>query len=166
MTATVTINVIPPDIRKAEGDAIVVGIFEDVRPLKGFAGQLDWLLCGSLSHLLLTKRMRGSLGDVALCNSRGKVPSPKIFMMGLGPSGAFSRAALRAAGRTAASSVLGAGAARAVIECNLPSDESLEACVPLFQEGLEEGAGGRTLAVSLLAPDKDAFDRLSRKLRQ
>ncbi len=165
MTATVTINVISPDIRKAESDAVVVGIFEDVRPLKGFAGQLDWLLCGSLSHLLLMNRMRGSLGDVALCNSRGKVPSPKIFMMGLGPSAAFSRSTLRAAGRTAASSVLGAGATRAVIECILPSDAALEACIPLLQEGLEEGAGGRSLAVSLIVQNKDVQERISRLVK-
>ncbi len=165
VTAAVKINVISPDIRKAEGDAIVVGIFEDTRPLKGFAGQLDWLLCGSLSYLLLTNRMRGSLGDVALCNSRGKVPSPKIFMMGLGPSASFSQSTLRAAGRTAAASVLGAGATRAVIECVLPSDAALEDCIPLFQEGLEEGAGGRRLAVSLIAQNRDAQERIARLVK-
>ncbi len=68
----VTVKVIFQDIRKIESDAIVVGCFEDVRPLKGFAGQLDWLLCGSLSRLLLTGRIRGSLGDVALFTSRGR----------------------------------------------------------------------------------------------
>ncbi len=163
-TAAVTVNVVLQDIRKVESDAIVVGIYEDVRPLKGFAGQLDWLLCGALSHLLLTNRMRGSLGEVALCNSREKVPSQKIFMIGLGPRSAFTRHALRAAARTAAASALGAGAGRAAVECFLPPDAA-EAGMSLLQEGFEEGAGGRNLAVSLLAQDKEAFDRLTRHLR-
>ncbi len=160
-----TLRVIYQDIRKVASDAIVVGIFEDMRPLKGFAGQLDWLLCGSLSDILLTNRMRGSLGDVALFTSRGKVPSPKIFMMGLGPRSEFSRLTLRAAARTAASSVVGAGATQAAIEYLLPSDMTPEAGISVLQEGFEEGSGGRDLAVSLIAPARDVYERLSRLVK-
>ncbi len=161
-STTVTVQIIYGDIRKVASDAIVVGIFEDVRPLKGFAGQLDWLLCGSLSDMLLTNRVRGSLGDVALFTSRGKVPSPKIFMMGLGPRSEFSQSMLRAAARTAASSLVGAGATRAAIEYFLPPDMDPEAGVSVVQQGLEEGAGGGSLAVSLIAPDRNMYERLSR----
>ncbi len=161
-STTVTVQIVYGDIRKVASDAIVVGIFEDVRPLKGFAGELDWLLCGSLSDILLTKRIRGSLGDVALFTSRGKVPSPKIFMMGLGPRSEFSRSTLRTAARTAASSLVGAGAKQAAIEYFLPPGTDPEAGVSVVRQGLEEGAGGRSLAVSLIAPDRDAQEKLSR----
>jgi hypothetical protein len=160
--AGVTVKVIFQDIRKIESDAIVVGCFEDVRPLKGFAGQLDWLLCGSLSGLLLTGRIRGSLGDVALLTSRGKVPSPKIFMMGLGRRSGFSLSTLRDAARTAAVSVLGAGASQVAIEYLRPPDSPPEAGIPALREGLEAGAGGRSLTVSLLAPDREVYEKLSR----
>ena len=157
----VTVKVIFQDIRKIETDAIVVGCFEDVRPLKGFAGQLDWLLCGSLSSLLLTGRIRGSLGDVALFTSRGKVPSPKIFLMGLGRRSGFSLSTLRDAARTAAASVLGAGAAQVVIEYLRPLDTAPEDGIPALREGLKAGAGNRSLTVSLLAPDRESFEKLS-----
>ncbi len=164
-TAAVTVNISLEDIRKVASDAIVVAIFEDVRPLKGFAGQLDWLLCGSLSNVLLTKRMTGSLGDVALFTSREKVPSPKIFMMGLGPRSEFSRSTLRAAAKTAASSLVGARAAQAAMELLLPPDTDPETCISVLQEGLEEGAGGRSLSVTLIAPDKESYERLSRSVK-
>ncbi len=159
--AGVSLKVIFQDIRKIESDAIVVGCFEDVRPLKGFAGQLDWLLCGSLSHLLLTGKIRGSLGDMALLTSRGKVPSAKIFLMGLGRSAALSTATLRDAARAAAASVLGAGVAQVVIEYLRPPYMAPEDGIPALREGLKAGAGGRSLTVSLLAPDKELFERLS-----
>ncbi len=164
-SATVTVQVIFQDIRKVESDAVVVGIFEDVRPLKDSAGQLDWLLCGSLSGILLTNRIRGSLGDVALFTSRGKVPSPKIFMMGLGPRSEFSRSTLRAAAKTVASSLVGAGATKAVMEYLLPPGTAPEDGISVLQEGLEEGAGGRNLAVSLIAPNREVYQRLSQSVK-
>ena len=83
--ASVTVKVILQDIKKLVTEALIVGFYEDVRPLKGAAGELDWLLCGALSSLLIAKKIRGSLGDVALVTSQGKVPAQKIFLVGLGP---------------------------------------------------------------------------------
>ncbi len=81
---------------------MIVGFYEDVRPLKGVAGELDWLLCGALSALVLSKKLRGSLGDVALVTSQGKVPVQKIFMVGLGPRDGMTPATLQSAARNAA----------------------------------------------------------------
>ena len=91
------LKVIIQDIKKLETDALIVNFFEDVRPLKGLAGELDWLLCGSLSHLILNNKINGSLGDVALLTSQGKIPAKKIFLLGLGPKAGFSPASLRSA---------------------------------------------------------------------
>src|SRR5512134_3031877 len=157
-----TVKVILQDITKVESEAVVVGFFEDVRPLKGLAGRLDWLLCGSLSNLLIAKKLRGSLGEVALLTARGKVPAQKVFMVGLGPASGFALSALRSAARAAAASVTGAGAVSAVFEYLRPPRTTHEAGVPALQEGLSEGAGGRRLTVSLLAPDKAAYQELSR----
>ena len=70
--SSVTVKVILQDLKKLATEALIVGFYEDVRPLKGVAGELDWLLCGALSALVLTKKLRGSLGDVALVTSQGK----------------------------------------------------------------------------------------------
>src|SRR3972149_11307853 len=93
------LKVILQDIKKLETDALIVGFYEDVRPLKGLAGELDWLLCGSLSNLILSDKLRGSLGDVALLTSRGKIPAQKIFMVGLGAAGSLSPVSLRPGAR-------------------------------------------------------------------
>ena len=157
-----TLKVVHQDVTRVESEAVVVGFFEDVRPLKGLAGQLDWLLCGSLSDLLIAGKLRGSPGEVALLTARGKVPAQKVFLVGLGPLSGFSLAALKNAARTAAASVADAGAASAAFEYLQPPRTTRESGMPALQEGLLEGAGGRSLAVSLLAPDKAACEQLSR----
>jgi hypothetical protein len=161
--SVLTMNVILQDIKKLETEALIVGFFEDVRPLKGVAGELDWLLCGALSRLVLEKKMRGSLGEVALLTSRGKVPAQKVFMVGLGQRADFSLQNLRSAARTAAASAVGAGVRAAAIECFQPRDDAPSGDgVSALREGLSQGAGARALDVTVLAPDAAAYEKLSR----
>jgi hypothetical protein len=161
----VTVKVILQDIKKLATEALIVGFYEDVRPLKGVAGELDWLLCGALSSLVLTKKLRGSLGDVALVTSQGKVPAQKIFLIGLGPRAGFTPATLRSAARTAAASAVGAGVRSAAIEY-FPADMPQDGGVNAVQQGLNEGAGGRSFEVQLLASDAVAYEKLTRSLNQ
>lgn len=162
--AGLTLKVTTQDVKKVEADALVVGFFEDVRPLKGLAGELDWLLCGALSRLLIEKRLKGAIGDVALLTSQGKLPAAKIFLVGLGPCSGFSVPLLRSAARTAAVSATGAGISRAAMEFLQPQDASYDDSLPAIRDGLAEGSGGRSLSVSLLARDTAAYDRLTRLL--
>ena len=110
------VKVILQDIKKLETGALIVGFFEDVRPLKGLAGELDWLLCSSLSSLIIKNKLRGALGELALLTSRGKVPASKIFMLGLGPRGSVSPETLQEAARSAAAAAVGAGVTSAALE--------------------------------------------------
>lgn len=158
-------KVILQDITKLETDALIVGFFEDVRPLKGFAGELDWLLCGSLAGLLINNKLRGSLGDIALLTSRGKVPARKIFMVGLGPRKKLSSDWMKNIAEITAGSVLGAGAENAVIEYFPPADVPYDIGLAAMREGFSAGAKGRGFAVSLLARDTAAFDNISRFLK-
>jgi Cytosol aminopeptidase family, N-terminal domain len=103
------------DIKDLDADAVIVGFHEDVRPLKGAAGALDWLLCGALSQLIIQNKVRGALGEVALLTSRGKIPADKIFMVGLGQRGSSLPVSLRAAARAAAVSAVNAGVARSAV---------------------------------------------------
>jgi hypothetical protein len=157
-----TVNVLLQDIKKLETDALIVGFYEDVRPLKGLAGELDWLLCGALSSLILKKKIRGSLGDVALLTSQGKVPAQKIFMIGLGTRTAFSPRNMRSAAGIAASSAASAGVGRMAMECFFPSDTPSEKDLSELHEGLTEGAGAKVLDVSLLAPDAASYEKIVR----
>ena len=160
-----TVKVILQDIKKLETEALIVGFFQDVRPLKGLAGELDWLLCGSLSDLILNNKMNGSLGDVALLTSRGKVPAMKIFMVGLGPREGESLSSLRAAARIAATSAVGAGVTNAAIEYFDSPGVPYDKAVAALGDGLSEGSRGNPLTVSLLAPDAAAYEKISRLVK-
>ena len=156
------------DIKKLETDAVAVGFFEDVRPLKGAAGALDWILCGSLSHLIIHNKIRGALGEVALLTTKGKIPASKVFMVGLGPRSQMTPASLREASRITATIIVGAGVMRAALDCfplwtgqSGQSEEDLAA----VRQGLAEGAGGHALDIALLAPDAASFERMSRFVR-
>lgn len=160
-----TVDVLFQDIKKLETEALVVGFFEDVRPLKGIAGELDWLLCGALSGLLLGKRVRGALGDVALLTSRGKVPAQKIFMIGLGARAGNTPSQLRNAARIAAEGATRAGVGRMAVECFHASDTPAENDITALLEGLTEGAEARALDVSLLAPDATSYEKIQRLVK-
>ena len=153
------------DIKDLDADAVIVGFHEDVRPLKGAAGALDWLLCGALSQLIIQKKIRGVPGEVALLTSRGKVPAAKIFMVGLGRRDSSPPGSLRAAARAAAVSAVNAGVARAAMDCfplgGVPGDDAVAA----VREGLAEGAGTHPIDFTLLAPDAAAFERMTRVVR-
>ncbi len=157
----VTVQVILQDIKKVEAEGLIVGFFQDVRPLKGAAGQLDWLLCGALSSLLIKNKLLGAIGDVALFTSRGKVPSQKIFLIGLGTKAGFSTSSLRTAVKTAAACVLGAGVTNVAMEYFQAPGVLSAGAMPAFREGIAEGAGGRSLKISLIAPDEGAYKQLS-----
>ncbi len=160
------VTVLLQDIKKLETEALIVGFYENVRPLKGLAGQLDWLLCGSLSSLILNNKLRGSTGDVALLTPRGKVPAKKIFMLGLGPREGLTSSALRSAAKNAVSIVMGAGVREAAMEYVQPPSMSHEDCVRALQTGLIEGAGRHSINITLLAPDAPSYEKISQLLRK
>jgi hypothetical protein len=162
----VTVKAILQDVKKLSTEALIVGFYEDVRPLKGVAGELDWLLCGSLSALILAKKLRGSIGEVALVTSQGKIPVQKIFLIGLGPRAGFTVTTLRSAARTAAISAVGAGVRSAVIEYFHSSPMQDDTAVSTLYEGLKEGAGEHSFDALLLASDAVAYEHISRSLNE
>jgi len=160
----VRVKAVFQDIKKVEAQALVVGCYEDVRPLKGLAGELDWLLCGALSHLLLAERFRGSAGDLALLTPRGKLSVEKIFMVGLGPALSGSRETVRSFARTVAQSLVAAGISSSAVECVNPPETDDVSAVRALWEGLREGSGGADLDILLLARDAAAYERIARLL--
>lgn len=157
-----TVSAILQDIKKIETEALVVVFFEDVRPLKGLAGELDWLLCGTLSGLLLSGRLRGRLGETALLTSQGKLPAQKVFLVGLGPKKGLSVAVLESAALHAAEATTGAGVTRAAMEFLLPHNAAPADAVRAIHRGLREGANARRLDLALIAPDATLYDKISR----
>ncbi|HUJ16894.1 MAG TPA: M17 family peptidase N-terminal domain-containing protein [Nitrospirota bacterium] len=161
-----TVTVLLQDVKKLESEALVVGFFENVRPLKNLAGELDWLLCGALSNLIITHKLRGSQGDIALLTSQGKVNAQKIFMVGLGPAAALTPGAVSDAARRAMASVIRAGAQSAAMEFFPIPAASYDVAVPALWQGLSAGIGAAPMKVALLAKDAAAYDKILRLVHE
>ncbi len=83
------------DVDLQECDAAVVGFFQDVRPLKGSSGWIDWRLNGMLSHLLIEKKLSGDWKETTLIPSQGRTAPGIILLVGLGRMSEYSYLRLR-----------------------------------------------------------------------
>jgi Cytosol aminopeptidase family, N-terminal domain len=83
--------------RDGRGDLLAVFIWQDVRPLRGGAGLLDWRLCGKLSELIQSGRLTGREGEQLLLPAGGRLPWRFILVMGLGSRVGFAGARFRGA---------------------------------------------------------------------
>ncbi len=63
---------------------VVCSIFEDERPLKGQAGQLDWKLCGFLSRFLIRGKISGNLSEFVYVPMGGNGSLKHLLLVGLG----------------------------------------------------------------------------------
>lgn len=62
----------------------LVTAFQDVRPLKGRAGLVDWRLNGRLSKFMREQKFKGEKGEALLMPSRGRIDSSELMILGLG----------------------------------------------------------------------------------
>ena len=76
------------------GDALVVPVWVDIRPLRGASGLLDWRLCGRISQMIRDGRVLGTL-DEKLLLVTSRIPWRKVLAVGVGESRAFCEAAFR-----------------------------------------------------------------------
>jgi hypothetical protein len=82
--------------RSPGGDALVVPVWSDVRPLRGAAGLLDWRLCGKLSKMIRQGRLAGTTGEKLLLVTN-RVPWQRVLAVGVGESIAFDDGTFRVA---------------------------------------------------------------------
>lgn len=76
-------------LARVHADVLVIGFFEDIRPLKGLAGQVDWLAKGALSRLIMSRRATGQLKEATLL-ALDTFSTPRILCMGLGKLSAYT----------------------------------------------------------------------------
>ena len=83
---------LPPDLRKLDSASVELcacSIWSDERPIRGFAGLVDWRLGGRISGLLKSGFFRGELGEALLVPGKPHVPFEKVLVVGLGNRSAF-----------------------------------------------------------------------------
>lgn len=128
-------------------DALCLFVAEDDRPLPGTAGYVDWRLCGALSRVLKAKFFTGAKDDWLLLPSEGRLPFPRIFVVGLGRRADLSRESL---GQVLASAAKVLGKAKAdSVALELPSgaqvDEAAQAAA--LQQHFLPGFKGKHVAI-------------------
>jgi hypothetical protein len=73
---------------------LVLGFFQDVRPVRGLAGEVDWIHNGVFSHLMKLQKLKGQCGEAMLLASEAKLLTPKVLLVGLGPSPSYNDSVL------------------------------------------------------------------------
>jgi hypothetical protein len=92
------IRFLPPELRRIDEASVelcVCSVWNDERPVLGFAGLIDWRLGGRLSTLLKSGFVTGELGEVLLMPGKPHVPFEKVLVFGLGARGAFGESTFR-----------------------------------------------------------------------
>lgn len=104
-----------PTLDQLNNEAVAVFCFEDVRPLAGAAGFLDWRLCGALSHAIERGHFTAAPEEVALLPSFGRLRVRRVFAFGLGKLANMSMESLRGATRQAHTVMRKAGVKKLVL---------------------------------------------------
>ena len=81
-------------------DGLALGFFSDERPPRGYCGLADWRLNGLISKLIVEGRITGAFMEKTLISANHRMPSSKIFLMGLGESTQLTYEKLYTAGST------------------------------------------------------------------
>lgn len=71
-------------IDEVPGAVTLATFFEDVRPLKGPGGLIDWRTNGRLSDLILKGHLSGSFSESLIMPSQGRLSTRDILIFGLG----------------------------------------------------------------------------------
>jgi leucyl aminopeptidase len=93
------------DIAQQATDCIVVNLFEGVSEPAGATGAIDRALDGAISTLIETGDFTGAAGTTALLYTNGRLPSPRVLIVGLGEVKGFDFHGVRSASAAAAAAV-------------------------------------------------------------
>ena len=86
------IRFVPPELSRlddASAELCACGIWSDERPVRGFAGLIDWRLAGRLSATLRSGFVTGQRGETLLIPGKPYLPFEKVLVFGLGPKTSF-----------------------------------------------------------------------------
>lgn len=134
------IGIFSGKLTKLHSEVLVVSCFEDLRPLRGLAGEVDWLYGGIFSTLLMRKKVTGKLGEILLLAPQQKMQIPKVVLAGLGPSTSYDYSSFSSVARKILETMVGFQARECAVELpSLPGcglDPSL--LIEAFLKGIEE----------------------------
>ncbi|MBI1885391.1 MAG: leucyl aminopeptidase [Chloroflexi bacterium] len=78
------------DIARCPAKAIIVNLFEGVTSPGGATGAVDVALDGAISQLIQEGEIKGKEKELTLIHTLGRIPSPRVLVVGLGKADKFS----------------------------------------------------------------------------
>ncbi len=139
------LHFLAPDLRRlgsTTAELVACSIWEDVRPMRGMAGLLDWRLAGKLSALSRDGFLGGARGEVLFVPGRPLLPFEKVLVLGLGPRSSFDEPAFKAVVLALLKSLEGLHVRNAVVELPGRAEATIQA--ERAVELLRECAGSST----------------------
>jgi leucyl aminopeptidase len=91
------INAQSGELKESTSRAIIVTAFEGVNAPAGMAAEIDAALDGAISRLIADGDIRGKRNEATLVHTLGRLPSPRVVVLGLGKKDAFNGQVLRTA---------------------------------------------------------------------
>lgn len=163
MSRALEIGIETRPLERVGGDVLVVGAFEDDRPLRGGAARVDWRLCGQLSELILAGRISGERGDAVLLPSSGSICAHRVLLVGLGERRRFTLATARQVMQDAAQRCLALGVHRIVAApLGMASDDfprHVESVIQGLIDAMPQSGEAVELILALPASQADAAER-------
>jgi len=96
-----TSEVAHDDITKMAADTVVLNLFQGATAPGGATSAVDAQLGGAISELIAGGDLTGSLGEVAVLYTSGKLPARRVLVVGLGAQDKFDMEAARRASANA-----------------------------------------------------------------
>lgn len=88
----IRLNLVVKPALQVPAELLVLPLCEDIRPVKGFVGRVDWWFNGQISRLYKSRKFFGAIGQRALTPCVHWLPFDKLVMLGVGMSGELSYA--------------------------------------------------------------------------
>ncbi len=158
------------DIRDAQGRAIMIGLFKDVRP-SGAAGALDERLGGMLAEVIDRRMFSANVGELfVLPTPRHGLAAEMVVLIGLGSFSQFSMKSLRSSVENATRTLLRCQVDELVTVplgggSGLQMEQIAESMLEGVQAALRDAQGRpslRSLGVTTIVPQD--YDRLSQSI--
>jgi hypothetical protein len=139
----IRLHVVSQPAFEVPADLPVVPLCEDIQPVKGFIGQLDWWLNGRLSQLYKSRRFTGAVGQQVLAPCLHWLPFSKLVLLGMGQTGELSSARIVEVHRALASVLASLHVGSATVMGFCPDVRGFDAALYAFAmaEGLLQGIG-------------------------
>ncbi len=85
------------NILDVQADLLIVNLFEGVQAPGGATGAVDKALDGAIRQVIALGECTGKLGETTLLYTLGRLPTPRVLVVGLGPAAEFDRHQARVA---------------------------------------------------------------------